>query len=49
MLAAILREGVDVAAVAIPGRSGITRAIFDGAADRPIREPDKPVLVVKAS
>ncbi len=48
ILAAIETEGVDVAAVATHGRSGISRTFFGSVADKLIRESGKPVLVVKA-
>ena len=49
LLAAIETEGVDVAAVATHGRSGISRTLFGSVADKLIRESGKPVIVVKAN
>ncbi len=44
---AIETEGVDVAAIATHGRSGLGRTIFGSVADHLIRESGKPIIVVK--
>ena len=48
LLAAVEADGVDAAAIATHGRSGITRTIFGSVADQLIRESGKPIIVIKA-
>ena len=48
LLEAIEEDGIDVAAIATHGRSGISRTIFGSVADQLIRESGKAVLVIKA-
>ena len=49
VLAAIEADGVDMAAIASHGRSGITRTLFGSVADELIRNSGKPVMVIKAA